>query len=439
MASDSSISKLTSGVVFFCTPDVLKPESHGLLPFKKELERLTEEYYDFLALINRQAFLVHSFYEIDGTKMVVRRYTVDSFLVANCEQSLLTSDWPADSPSDIIPGFPSKAVPRMPDALGTLGSLFRETPKVVQDLIQETPDRITARLDDTASVKTRHTVRAPQNEELLQKLSPINSKSILERNVANLSRNQGSWIFRNVELTKWLNDPTSQLLWLHGDAGVGKTVATTFLIQELISIQKLRDKIDAEAGKDPQPCGNLLAYFFCEQSKSGQQSTTFILSNLLHQLLLQRPDLIEPFSHRFKKWQEPEYFSSNKGLNDLWSLTHDLLHHHSVKTAYLVIDGLDECVQLRDDLLRLFKPYINGIPTSIHNLPPEQMSSSQASHAGPAPLHRKLLSLRSCLQRKLTRIQYEGELVFHPYIQVLEVQRLLYPQTCVEGRLSYLR
>ncbi|RDL33135.1 uncharacterized protein BP5553_08574 [Venustampulla echinocandica] len=361
-ASSSSISRVTAGVIFFCTPDVLKPDTQALLPFKQELEQLAKEYYDFLALINRLAFLVHSFYEIDGAKIV----------------SPTTSGGP-DTPSTIIPGFSSKAISTDPAALGKSGgsaeSLFRETHEAVRYFIQKAPNMVSARLDDTTSRHTRPQL-APQDKELLQMLSHINCKSILDLNLGNLLRGYGSWILHDAQTTKWLNEPKSQVLWLHGDAGVGKTVASTYLIQELISIQELRDKIDVKTAQEPQHSGNLIAYFFCQRTESDQQSATIILSNLLQQLLQQRPDLIGLFRDRFKERRELAYL----GLKELWTLIEEILHHHSVNTAYLVIEGLDECSHLRDELIRLLQPYIDGIPQHIR--PP---LDRQASHDGSAP------------------------------------------------------
>ncbi|TVY18934.1 Ankyrin-2 [Lachnellula arida] len=353
-SSNSSISMATAGVVFYCTPNVLETELPILVPFKQELELLSKEYYGFLSLINRQLLLVHSFYEVDiATVAATASYS---------------SDYPnipdnPDSSSFIVPGFPSAEILAetifLSNANGGAEIFFRKS----------------SRLDDTTSIEIGDTqATANENEDILKVLPHINCKSILERKIDVLPREQGSWILENSNLTKWLNGPKSQVLWLHGDAGVGKTAASTFLIQELASIQKLRNKINSKRERPPRHNGNPMAYFFCQRSESNHQSAAFILSSLLHQLLQQLPHIpVRPSPARVKQWEEAENFSS-EDLTVLWRHIIKLLSHDSVRTAYLVIDGLDECSQLRDDFIHLLQPYITGIPQFIRHPLPGQAS-----------------------------------------------------------------
>ena len=267
----------------------------------------------------------------------------------------------------------------------SMAFLFRQSHQVVRKFVQEAPGRIAARLDDTIYVSNTLADWDPQDEESMGLLSDGNYRSTLERNLQTLKSGHGSWIMRNGKLTEWLHAAKSQLLWLHGDVGIGKTTATTVLTRELLSLQKLRDKFDIKKDQESRHSGNLLAYFFSERSESKQQSAVLILSNLLHHILQQRPDFTEIMRHRFKEWQKPEYFSSQEGLKDLWSIICELLNHRSVKTAYLIIDGLDAEIPLRDELLSLLQPYIDGIPQRVRQIPPNQKLPTGSAQ----PLHRK--------------------------------------------------
>jgi hypothetical protein len=263
--------------------------------------------------------------------------------------------------------------------------LFQQSHQVVRRFVQEAPGRIAAKLDDTIYISNTPPDWDPQDEESMGLLSDGNYKPTLERNLQTLKSGHGSWIMRNGKLTEWLHAAKSQLLWLHGDMGIGKTTATTVLTRELLSLQKLRDKFDIKPDQESRHSSNLLAYFFCERSESKQQSAALILSNFLHHILQQRPDFTEIVRYRFKEWQKPEYFSSQGGLKDLWSIICELLNHRSVKTAYLIIDGLDAEIPLRDELLSLLQPYIDGIPQTVRQIPPNQKLPTGSAQ----PLHCK--------------------------------------------------
>lgn len=289
----------------------------------------------------------------------------------------------ASGENSIVPGFPAttiSAADARPAGLNELSLFgFRKLHEIILALIQNAHSIVRARDIDDGSPGTENALTV-QDEELLHSISSIDSKIILSQLLERIFWNYDPSIMSDPCLTKWLNEPRSQVLWLHGDRGVGKTSVTAFLIRELSSIQKLRDKIDNQRSQKSNYSGNILAYFFCRSSESNQQSASDVLLNLLSQILQQRPDLISLFRLRWKQQvRGMKALSLDDELRQLWGHIQWLLQHDSIETAYLLIDGLDDCHESCVNLLNLLECYIidmqpsfrqpKVLPTSLVNIP----------------------------------------------------------------------
>jgi len=146
-------------------------------------------------------------------------------------------------------------------------------------------------------------------------------------------------------LEDWLhNEPDEPILWLHGDAGTGKSaIAQTFA----------------------EVCfadGILGASFFCSRESHGRNNTRYILPTLAFQL-----------AHRYPRFREEllKLLRSNPGvgLESLNSQMDKLIVGPFEATQIqplVIIDALDECNSrgghsTRRFLSSLFK-HVNGIP-----------------------------------------------------------------------------
>ncbi|KAF2477226.1 uncharacterized protein BDR25DRAFT_196340, partial [Lindgomyces ingoldianus] len=84
---------------------------------------------------------------------------------------------------------------------------------------------------------------------------PMCDKSrIQEQKGYDMTKNQGwcKWIFSNNTFNTWRHDKDSKLLWIHGNAGFGKTMLLAGIIDEL-------DTRDEGA-----PKASTVSYYFCE-------------------------------------------------------------------------------------------------------------------------------------------------------------------------------
>ena len=62
---------------------------------------------------------------------------------------------------------------------------------------------------------------------------PRNEKIRIERTKGGLLSDSFCWILDNSEFQRWREDKQSQLLWIKGDAGKGKTMLMIGIIDEL--------------------------------------------------------------------------------------------------------------------------------------------------------------------------------------------------------------
>jgi hypothetical protein len=139
------------------------------------------------------------------------------------------------------------------------------------------------------------------------------------------------------EYTAWLVGDNPQLLRLVGAPGIGKTMISSFLVDEL----------EKRAQKTP---AMTLAYYFCDNKDEKRNTAIAIIRGLLLQLLRQR--------HILFKYIQREYDQMKGQLFDsfdaLWRILHSMLKDPNAGEVYILIDALDECEKLsRGDLLNV--------------------------------------------------------------------------------------
>jgi hypothetical protein len=161
----------------------------------------------------------------------------------------------------------------------------------------------------------------------LRPTDPRNDKTRIEDTKGGLLEGSYRWVFDNSSFQEWHNDPQSQLLWIKGDPGKGKTMLLCGIINEL---QKLIART------------TLVSYFFCQATDSRINSGVAVLRGLLYLLVSQQPSLlshIRKYDHAGKTM-----FEDTNAWVALTEIFADVLRDPSLSTTYLIIDALDECV-----------------------------------------------------------------------------------------------
>jgi hypothetical protein len=157
---------------------------------------------------------------------------------------------------------------------------------------------------------------------------PRNDKKRIEDTKGGLLKDSYRWILENPNFKQWHDDQQSQLLWIKGDPGKGKTMLLCGIVNEL-------EKSIAST--------SLLAYFFCQATDSRINNATAILQGLLYLLVSQQPSLISHIRKRHD-YAGKALFEDVNAWVALSEIFTDILQDPSLDSTYLVIDALDECV-----------------------------------------------------------------------------------------------
>lgn len=166
---------------------------------------------------------------------------------------------------------------------------------------------------------------------------PRDDKKRIEDTKGGLLKDSYRWILENSEFQKWRNDQQSQLLWIKGDPGKGKTMLLCGIISELNKSMAKKHH---------------LAYFFCQATDSRINNATAVLRGLLYFMVDQQPLLV---SHVRKKYDHAgkALFEDINAWVALKEIFISILQDPSLVRTYLVIDALDECVAGLPKLLEL--------------------------------------------------------------------------------------
>ncbi|MCJ1264100.1 hypothetical protein MMC22_003971, partial [Lobaria immixta] len=153
------------------------------------------------------------------------------------------------------------------------------------------------------------------------------------------------WIKSNKLFNSWLHS-RSQLLWLSGGPGKGKTMLSIFLAEELEQTARHSQDI-------------LLLQYFCDNKDEKRNTAITIIKGLIFQLLQSRQKLFDYILPSFKIQRESLFTGSS--FQTLWRIFESMVRDPSLGTTYCVLDGLDECDEASlEVLLRKFAALLSA-------------------------------------------------------------------------------
>ncbi|KAL0630785.1 hypothetical protein Q9L58_010363, partial [Maublancomyces gigas] len=193
----------------------------------------------------------------------------------------------------------------------------------------------------TLQKSTNETKRLRQ--ALLEKLSDYNYNSGFLEACRKRHSGTGQWLFDCSEFQEWDQADVSSGLWIHGIPGSGKTILAAGVVEHLCEIPR------AATAKTS------ISYFFCDFNDRISREPQTILRSLTRQILNafdETPEIGETLKSMFNSHNEPRI----KELSALLASVSQL-----PTTAYLILDGLDECQDSdRRQLLKSFTDLIRG-------------------------------------------------------------------------------
>ncbi|KAK6508944.1 hypothetical protein TWF481_003712 [Arthrobotrys musiformis] len=174
--------------------------------------------------------------------------------------------------------------------------------------------------------------------------NPSDDKKRIEHTKGGLLKDSYKWILENSDFKKWRDDDEYRILWISGDPGKGKTMLLCGIIDEL-------DKL--------APSDVDLSYFFFQGADGRINSATAALRGLIYSLILQNSELIPEIEKSYNEGGgAPDTFQNTNcnawfRLSGLFTRILDYLVRETSKTIYMVIDGLDECIDGLEKFLDL--------------------------------------------------------------------------------------
>ncbi|KAE8361984.1 nucleoside phosphorylase domain-containing protein [Aspergillus caelatus] len=180
--------------------------------------------------------------------------------------------------------------------------------------------------------KTEFTAEDTACLQNLFNTDPADDKSALRRRKGERAPGTCNWILETDELKNWLrphegSEEGSNVLWLYGNPGTGKSTMAITLTEELPQKAYF-------AGRDV-----FLAYFFCDSSSEVHRTALSILRGFLYQLIKEHPKLIEYLLPKYSSQKENVF----RSFDALWSVFMRMSKDPDIKGVYGIIDALDEC------------------------------------------------------------------------------------------------
>lgn len=169
-----------------------------------------------------------------------------------------------------------------------------------------------------------------KRKECLRDLRPTDPRDDRKRIVdtkGGLLEGSYRWVLDNSSFRQWHDDPQSQLLWIKGDPGKGKTMLLCGIIDEL-------QKTTAST-----VC---VVYFFCQATDLRINSATAVLRGLLYLLVSQQPALTAHVRKRYDEAGRSMFEDANAWVA-LTETFADVLQDPNLDTTYILVDALDEC------------------------------------------------------------------------------------------------
>ncbi|KAL2887982.1 Vegetative incompatibility protein HET-E-1 [Ceratocystis lukuohia] len=163
---------------------------------------------------------------------------------------------------------------------------------------------------------------------------PRTDKKTIEDKKGGLLKDSYKWILQHKDFRNFKNNEESQILWIKGNPGKGKTMLLCGIIDEL----------ESDPSISPY-------YFFCQATGGDRLNTaTSVLRGLIYHLARCNPQLIKHVRTKYDYIGE-KIFQNESAWHEVCEIATTMLKDPSLQKPILIVDALDECMVGRDHLL----------------------------------------------------------------------------------------
>ncbi|PNP43620.1 hypothetical protein TGAMA5MH_04592 [Trichoderma gamsii] len=165
----------------------------------------------------------------------------------------------------------------------------------------------------------------------------------LQRKNRNPDRVRGTceWFLNHPDFQHWRDSTSSSMLWVSANPGCGKSVLAKCLVDKLKTTEE-----------------RTTCYFFFKDDFEDQRSAKSAISCILHQLFVQRKNLLSAkIMDRFSSYKTP-LANSYYDLWELWDILTKISQETNAGEIICILDALDECENRdRGDLAKIVREF----------------------------------------------------------------------------------
>ena len=158
---------------------------------------------------------------------------------------------------------------------------------------------------------------------------------------AKRSQPTGEWLQQTAEYRTWRASSSSDVLWLHGKAGCGKTILSSVVIDEL-------------QGRFGSAHDTAVLYFFIDANDVAKRTSLGLVKSAILQLMQKDTHFIDPLEKYRYSIGADHFFDNLESSRPTTSGLIEVLHSacSALNRVFFVIDALDERLP-DDDLLTI--------------------------------------------------------------------------------------
>ncbi|KAG8156758.1 hypothetical protein KVR01_013363 [Diaporthe batatas] len=182
-----------------------------------------------------------------------------------------------------------------------------------------------------------------KREEIVRFFIKVNPEDYLQDCRSRRQPNTGKWLTeRNESFQDWLNSPGSQI-WLSGIPGAGKTMLCGTVIEEIL--QK-------------QSTSTAVAFFFCDYKSAESQEPINVLGALAVQIAKQADAAFELLEAYYEELHPQNGMAKPPERKGMIKVIQAMINQYD--SAYVAVDGLDECGSKAVEVIHALKELANG-------------------------------------------------------------------------------
>ncbi|KAI9890873.1 MAG: hypothetical protein M1814_003512 [Vezdaea aestivalis] len=211
---------------------------------------------------------------------------------------------------------------------GPNDSCYKAVSSIVREIVELASETMPTQTVVQAPLKIEY-IMTESNKACLRSLlltDPVDDFSALRRQKGDRIKNTCEWLLGRQEYCEWLHTTEFPMLVLTGSPGVGKTMMSMFLVEEL----RKRATVQSEI---------LFAYFFCDNKDEKRKTDAAILRSFILQLLRQDATLFRYLQPDFDA-KDTMLFQNFDALSRIFLA---MLKDPRTDQVILLLDALDEC------------------------------------------------------------------------------------------------